>query len=657
MVSYIPYNEPQFRQGSGAFTENPIDNSNKLATTGFVKSLINVYIQEFLGNITKEPTGFLERNTSSISFNNLTRTFTIQPVTENFNFYVKGINYTKNTAQNIVIPAIEGTYFIYFDATGTIQQTNVFSDTLITDYALVAYLYWDNDNSNLIFLGEERHGCVMDSETHLHFHKSFGARYISGLALQGFTIGDGSLNTHAQFNSAGGQIRDEDILLTLTGSSNIPIFYKLDTNKIRRKTADSFPLIYSGTAGFTGVNGRIAYNKNTSNIWTLEECLQDYYILVHYFGTNDNSQSTIGFLGINQYSTIEEARANATTEISSLTGLPFPEYVPIGTVIFQSNSTYANTPKAKIVTTDLGDIYVDFRLSNSYNIISQTGSHSQLSDLNLDTHLQYLLRSILTTKGDIYVRNSSEIQRLASGNNRQILTVDNLETANLVYKYLAEIYEPKDYQEVFDDFCGQGMNWIPTTTGSGSGYLLQNTSTQEHEGQISLQTGTQNKGHINLTTNLQGFLLGNGLRFFEAKVMFPILSVTGQLYQFRVGFGDQGGTVTTEHNQGVYWEYNSANSVNFAYVSASFGSRTRVISSTPVVANTWYRLGFIVNALANSITFYINGIAQATTIVTNITTTGLMGYNIDQRKTSGTTSRQAFLDYFRSYKIFTVRTP
>jgi len=43
------------------------------------------------------------------------------------------------------------------------------------------------------------------------------------------------------------------------------------------------------------------------------------------------------------------------------TGIPLIEFVLIGIVIYQTSTSYANTPKARIVRTDEGEDYIDTR--------------------------------------------------------------------------------------------------------------------------------------------------------------------------------------------------------------------------------------------------------------------------------------------------------
>lgn len=67
-----------------------------------------------------------------------------------------------------------------------------------------------------------------------------------------------------------------------------------------------------------------------------------------------------------------------------------------------------------------------------------TTDHGNLTGLSDDDHTQYLLRSVLTTKGDLFVRESSAIGRLAVGSDGQLIIPDTPSTVgakwgNLVF--------------------------------------------------------------------------------------------------------------------------------------------------------------------------------------------------------------------------------
>jgi hypothetical protein len=357
----------------------------------------------------KEPTGFPNRTDSVLSFVDGTRTFTIAPAVTSFDVYIKGHKFTKTTAQSIVIPSLSGNHYIYFDITGTLQTTQVFDSSIIKDNAFTSIIYWNNDTNSHTYFAEERHGLVMDGETHSYLHTVFGSRYLSGLALLGFTVnGAGNTAADAQFTADSGSIRDEDILLQSLAQAQIPILYRQGA-LWRKKAADSFPIIYSGTAGYTGANGRLPYNQLVSGSWQLTQVANNGFVLVHVFATNDQDNPIVGIQGIATYNNVSDARTNANSEIATLSGLPFAEFVPVGSVIFETTNGYTNTPKARVRSTDTGADYVDFRGTQLLTASTgQISNHSLLSNLANDDHLQYFNQS----RGDFRYYTKAQVDVL-----------------------------------------------------------------------------------------------------------------------------------------------------------------------------------------------------------------------------------------------------
>ena len=351
-----------------------------------------------------EPTGFPNRTDSTISFNAGTRQFSIAPSVTSFDIWIKGTKYTKSATENLTISTTAGNHYIYFDETGTLQETTTFSVNLFISNAMVSIVYWNSDNNTAPYFADERHGMQMDGATHGYLHTVFGARYLTGLALQGFVPdGTGGFDVNAQFYSDSGTIRDEDKLLNIATQSQIPIFYR-EGSLWRKKTADAFPIIYNGTAGYTGT--RVPYNQFVTGNWQLTEVTDGDYVLVHIFATNDANNGVIGILGIDKYNNKPAARAAADSEISTLSGLPFAEFTAIGSVIFQTQTSYTNTPKARVVSSDpsISEVYVDFRGEQLYTPSGVATSHSLLSNLASDDHTQYYDQ----VRGDArYVQNST----------------------------------------------------------------------------------------------------------------------------------------------------------------------------------------------------------------------------------------------------------
>jgi len=111
-----------------------------------------------------EPMGFVARTDSTISFTDGTRTFTIAPVSTSYEVWTKGVKRTKTTSTSVVIPNTTGLYYIYFDASGNLQQQSSFFN--LQEQTPVAYIYWNATVGSAPFVADERHGVVMDWRTH-----------------------------------------------------------------------------------------------------------------------------------------------------------------------------------------------------------------------------------------------------------------------------------------------------------------------------------------------------------------------------------------------------------------------------------------------------------------------------------------------------------
>jgi hypothetical protein len=408
------------------FTGTALTDTVTLTIQGFLP------LSEFesYNDLQKEPTGFPNRTDSVTSFNNSTREFSIAPTGASFDVYIKGRKYTKTTAQTVVISSDPGNHYIYFDVNGILQTSQIISSETFQDNAFVGIIYWNSDIGEQVYYAEERHGLVMDGATHGYLHTIFGARYLSGFALQGFSIdGTGDVDSDAQFTSDSGSFRDEDLLIQAVAQTQIPILYRQGT-LWRKKAADSFPVIYSGTAGYTGANGRLPYNYLSGGTWTLEEVPNNSFVLVHLFATNDVNNPVVGIQGTSAYTSITEARTGATVEISSLAGLPFAEFLAIGSVIFETANAHSNTTKSRIRSTDIGGNYVDFRGTQPYTPAYNTAnSHSLLSNLSNDDHPQYLTEA----RGDARYYTQAQVDSLVGALADfyyEVFTLDATDIAN-----------------------------------------------------------------------------------------------------------------------------------------------------------------------------------------------------------------------------------
>lgn len=353
-------------------------------------------------------TGFQNQTDSTIAFNDGLMRFSIWPTVPGgtFNVFVGGMQFVKTVQEDYVWTDTEGLWLAYYDGAGVLQATQ--NSTLISNIfkgagAPVAAWYWDAANDLTLRQIDERHNVGLDPYTHWYLHTYFGTAYESGLGLADFTIvaGAATLPAHAQFSVANGVVADEDLRRLINDGFpqdlapilNAPIFYLSGATPgvWRRKAADAYPLIYSGTAGYVGANGRLPYNQLSGGNWLLTEISSPDFVLVHYFATTDINEPVIGVQGQAIYLTAAAARAGALTEINTILGLSAllsTEKRAIASVIFQSGTAYANVPKAKVVVTDTGANYVDWRATaffagiaggspaNSLDVITPLGTVS-----------------------------------------------------------------------------------------------------------------------------------------------------------------------------------------------------------------------------------------------------------------------------------------
>jgi hypothetical protein len=347
-------------------------------------------------NDMSEPSGLVNTTDQNSTFTNGTRTFEITPAVSTFSFYTQGQKWTKSSADSVVIDDTEGLHMIYYDNTGTLVKianpTEAQIETAILAGALVGWVYWDaTNNLQLYFTGDnEYHGIQMDSATHVYLHLTQGTQYVSGSALGDILVDqDGSLATHAQFSCAVGVIRDEDLTTSLSAiasTTGLPVYYKNGASGDWRRTINAgFSILTTGT-------GRMAWNEFTGGAWQQTEVGNNNFALTHVYSTNDSTYPYIAIMGQAEYNTVIQARSGAANEINTLilSGLPFAEFVPIASVIYQTSTGYTNAVKSRIRSTDEGDDYVDFRFSG-ISPSSTPASHSNLSDLDADTHDQYAL--------------------------------------------------------------------------------------------------------------------------------------------------------------------------------------------------------------------------------------------------------------------------
>ena len=363
----------------------------KILNRGTITHLnIDAHIAGALTRTEWDQNGFENKTDSTMSFTDGTLTFSIQPTVTSFDYWVAGVKYT-STGDTIAISNTEGIHVIYYDGDTISEAVNPSAgDTgqVIRTKAIVSILYWDLSEATLIYFGEERHGKNMSPETHAYLHFLEGLRYLSGLALLDMSVDGGGATEDAQFGIDAGSVSDEDLyqaISTVASTTGLPIYYMLGASaEWQKHTEAGFSVrTFDGTTAT-----RLAWNEYTGGAWQLTQATNNDFVLCHVFATTEKDKPMIAIMGQDEYSTKKLARAGALVEVKSLilNDVLFPEIRPIATIIFQTNTGMASAVNAKVVSTDDGDDYIDWRSETIDRVSISTSDHEALANIGTYTH-------------------------------------------------------------------------------------------------------------------------------------------------------------------------------------------------------------------------------------------------------------------------------
>jgi hypothetical protein len=217
---------------------------------------------------------------------------------------------------------------------------------------------------------------------------------------------------------------------------------------------------------------------------------------------------------------------------------------------------------------------------------------------------------------------------------------------------------------IWDDFTGgPGAASTSQCIGSTCFMFLNNSGNAFSDGStISNHPGIVQLGGVTTASYYSAIVQGGNAAFAipvdgtfvtEMMVQLPTLSDGTNTYAFRTGLVDAANTTPTN---GIYFEYNQTNNVDWMMVLANNGTRTLTDSGVAVVANTWYKLRVTTNATPAA-TFSINGTVKGTNLATNFPATAstFMGPTFSMVHTAGAATRFVNIDYF--YLNETLTTP
>ncbi|HEX8763012.1 MAG TPA: LamG-like jellyroll fold domain-containing protein, partial [Candidatus Saccharimonadales bacterium] len=224
-----------------------------------------------------------------------------------------------------------------------------------------------------------------------------------------------------------------------------------------------------------------------------------------------------------------------------------------------------------------------------------------------------------------------------------------------------------------EDFVGGGPNvgshnWTTSLGSGGAASVIQGAAAipdlAARPGQVRLSLGTVSTGVQYASIWLNGnstepVILGNtnGTRI-EVEFAANMPNLADATNDFNVHMGLCNNSPDNGCNDGIYFEYDRDQSVNWRYGAANNSSRTLTNSSTAVTTG-WHRFKMVFTYSSSgptaTIDYYVDGTLIGTHTNTNVPTTRSTQPQFDIMRDSGagTTDRQLIVDYFQYRSSFT----
>lgn len=279
----------------------------------------------------------------------------------------------------VAIPPVAAEQWVSYDAAGavlvlTTNPTAAQRASLLSQNVMVAVIVVDVPGPTLnVLMTDMRHGLAMSPTDKMQSQLGLGSLWAQGLQPGSFVLGDGSLDTHAQFDLTNGMCVNQDQAFAVnTGapaSDPQQLSPVLDVARWLYRSGPGTWRRSTGTPTFptNGAAGGVIHNANGTSIVILSD---GQYVLATYFGVKSltgepstrDGDRLIAIVGQAVFSTATEARSAATRVLLDLdlAGLP-NELVPICTIIIQKDSGFANAASARVVSTATGGAFIDHR--------------------------------------------------------------------------------------------------------------------------------------------------------------------------------------------------------------------------------------------------------------------------------------------------------
>lgn len=400
------------------------------------------------------PCGFDDITKSTISYDQSTRIFTIAPVSGSYYVWVNGQRFTKSVSISTTAHATTAgiTYYIYFDAAGTLTISSSTPDMLIVAMVAIVYYY---DSTHTILL-EERHGTVMSPATHQHLHNTVGTYFVSGLALSGYTIG-GTLDTDNTFASSAGVISDEDLRSNIDAVSDsgspYTVMYMTGSNALWTfSAANAVPFLFT-------TSGYIQYNQFTGGSWQMTQGGNNKYYTTYvmYLPSKSATTQMVIIMGQSEYSTLTAAQAESFYNLT-ISSLLLPEYLPLYQLVWKTNVISSQSGKCNLQsvtklagtrTTITGAAVINHQSLSGLQLAAAGVTYGHIDTGSQTIYGAKVFSDALKTASYLQVKDSTDTTRLISALNSSLtngtstaITFGKANSTNnqaeLVYKHASD---------------------------------------------------------------------------------------------------------------------------------------------------------------------------------------------------------------------------
>ena len=250
----------------------------------------------------------------------------------NFSYWYQGEKITKTTTQVLQLPAATSLY-VFYDSSGVLTaQTTQTGHDLIVYESLISYI----STHTFEYFADERHGIIMDGETHynIHYSSTGGFTHHKGGDIAGI---EGGVATHGVVANSG--FFDEDILVSvdgdIKGDGTLPFIFRFGADSDNVWTMGSYTNLVSTSSGSSG------WNELTGGIWGFSVSIG--YTYHTFWASNNVIHPVVKLMGQSSFLDRKVARRHIDQEIFAIrtAGLPAPEMQLIGAVIVDnSGDTY-----------------------------------------------------------------------------------------------------------------------------------------------------------------------------------------------------------------------------------------------------------------------------------------------------------------------------